>query len=156
MEKNEEVKPLIVLVDRININGVIILSKIQRAKNFIIHQLVRNKIVSLDYLSKEISNNIGCVNLSEPISQLRRTHNYIIGLSEDCKNYILLQKLDGHYLFENGYADRIACDNNKYSSKEIWKVFLHEDGYYYFDKQFLYKDIPLTLIQLDESMVIEI
>ena len=47
-------------------------SKIQRAKDFIIHELILNKVVSLDYLSKEISNNIGSLNLYEPISQLRR------------------------------------------------------------------------------------
>lgn len=124
------------------------ISKIQRAKDFIIHQLVLKKEVSLDFLSKEISNNIGSLNLYEPISQLRRRDNYMIGLSEDYKSYLILQRLDGTYLFEEGYADSIAHTNNKMSSRELWRVFKHDDGYYYFDNQEKYKDIPLKLLEI--------
>ena len=124
------------------------ISKIQRAKDFIIHQLVLKKEVSLDFLSKEISNNIGSLNLYEPISQLRRINNYMIGLSEDCKSYLILQRLDGAYLFEDDYANSIAHTNNKMSSREMWKVFKHDDGYYYFDNQEKYKNIPLKLLEM--------
>ena len=123
-------------------------SKIQRAKDFIIHELVLNKVVSLDYLSKEISNNIGSLNLYEPISQLRRRDNYIIGLSEDYRSYMIMQRLDGSYLFESGYADSVAHTNNKMSSREAWRLFKHEDGYYYFDNQPKYKDVPLKILEV--------
>ena len=33
------------------------------------------------------------------------------------------------------------------SSREIWRVFKHDDGYYYFDKQPKYKHIPLKLME---------
>lgn len=123
------------------------ISKIQRAKDFIIHELVLNKVVSLDYLSKEISNNIGSLNLYEPISQLRRRDNYIIGLSGDYKSYMIMQRLDGSYLFEEGYADSVAHTNNKMSSREAWRLFKHDD-YYYFDNQPKYKDIALKLLEV--------
>ena len=122
-------------------------SKFKRAKDYVLSQLTSNNEVSLDDLSKYLSNNIGSINLYEIISQLRRIDNYIIGLTRDSKNYILLQRVDnGSYLFKDGYADKITHTNNKMSSKEAWKVFKHEDGYFYFDNQYEYKDIPLEYL----------
>ena len=126
-------------------------NKIKSAKDFIIHQLILKKIVSLDFLSKEISNNIGSLNLYESISQLRRIDNYMIGLSEDYKNYLILQRLDGTYLFEDSYADSIAHTNNKMSSRELWRIFKHDDVYYYFDNQEKYKNIPLKLLDIERK-----
>ena len=123
------------------------MGKLDLAKVYIIKRLLVEKEVSLDSLSKEISLNIGSLNLYEPISKLRRPNNFMIGLSEDYKKYIIVQTLDGKVFFPKGYADSIAHINNKMSSREMWRLFKHDDSNYYFDNQPQIKDIPMKLIE---------